>query len=86
MSTHMPGPLGHVGLPLAAGVEALLPAPRPRRRREDPHGLGVLRHEAAHLAVVDAAVAVRLAAPKEERRGKNIQSFLKRDTGKSRRM
>ena len=65
-STHMPGPLGHVGLPLAAGVEALLPAPRPRRRRQDSHGLSVLRHEAAHLAVVDAAVAVRLAAPRDE--------------------
>ena len=66
----MPGPLCHVRLALAAGVEALLAAPRPRRRREDPHGLGVLRHEAAHLAVVDAAVAVRLPAPEEEQRGK----------------
>ena len=65
-TTHMPGPLCHVSLALAAGVEALLTAPRPRRRRQDPHGLGVLRHEAAHLAVVDAAVAVRLPAPEEE--------------------
>ena len=58
----MPRPLGHVGLALVAGVEALLAAARPRRRREDPHGFGVLRYEAAHLAVVDAAVAVRLPA------------------------
>ena len=71
----MPGPLGHVGLPLAAGVEALLPAPRPRRRREDPHGLGVLRDEAAHLAVVDAAVAVRLTAPESEVGGIDIFCF-----------
>ena len=62
----MPWPLRHVCLPLAAGVEPLLAAPRPRRRRQDAHGLGVLRHKAAHLAVVDAAVAVRLAAPEEE--------------------
>ena len=62
----MPGPLCHVSLALAAGVEALLAAPRPRRRRQDPHGLGVLRHEAAHLAVVDAAVAVRLPAPEKK--------------------
>ena len=65
-TTHMPGPLCHVSLALAAGVEALLAAPRPRRRRQDPHGLGVLRHEAAHLAVVDAAVAVRLPAPEDK--------------------
>ena len=60
--TYMPRPLGHVSFALVAGVEALLAARRPRRCREDPHGLGVLRHEAAHLAVVDAAVAVRLPA------------------------
>ena len=56
----MPRPLGHVRLALVARVEALLAAPGPARGGEDAHGLGVLGHEAAHIVVVDAAVAVGL--------------------------
>ena len=61
----MPRPLRHVRLSLVPGVEPLLPASRPARRRQDSDRLGVPRDEAAHVVGVDVAVAVRRAATKK---------------------
>ena len=61
----MPGPLGHLGLTLLAGVEALPAALAAAGGGQDPHRGRVVWDEAADVVVGEAAVAVGSAAAQD---------------------
>ena len=64
---YMPRPFSHFGLSVLSRVLALLSASRGLRGRKDSDGFGVLRHEAADVVLVDAAVRVRRSTAQDAR-------------------